>query len=73
VYVVIELFSLAVTVEVLQGKMCQKSLLSGGGGPVLAKISGEGSSLGNIFGLQKTRHILLFAILQTAPCYVPSF
>jgi len=27
--------------------------------PVRAKISGEGSSLGNIFGFYKTRHILL--------------
>ena len=30
--IIIELFSLALTVEVLQGKMCQDSLLSGGVG-----------------------------------------
>ena len=30
----IELFSLALTVDALQGKTCQNSLLSGGGGSV---------------------------------------
>ena len=30
-FVIIELFSLALTVEALQGKACQDSLLSGGG------------------------------------------
>jgi len=30
-FVIIELFSLALTVEALQGKTCQDSLLSGGG------------------------------------------
>ena len=39
-FVVIELFSLALTVEELQGKTCQDSLLSGGGTSVRAKISG---------------------------------
>jgi len=34
-------FSLALTVEALQGKTCQDSLLSEGGRSVLAKISGE--------------------------------
>ena len=40
-FVIIELFSLALTVEALQGKTCQDSLLSGGGRSVRAKISGE--------------------------------
>jgi len=31
---VIELLFLSLTVEALQGKMCQQSLLSGGGGSV---------------------------------------
>jgi len=44
-FVIIELFSLALTVEALQD-----SLLSGEGRSLGAKISGEkGSSLGNIF------------------------
>ena len=33
---------LPLTVEALQGKRCQDSLLSGGGRSVRAKISGEG-------------------------------
>ena len=57
---VIEVLFLSLTVEALQGKMCQDSLLSGGGRSDLANISGEGSSLEKIFfGLWKTRHILL--------------
>jgi len=39
-FVIIELFLLALMVEALQGKMCQNSLPSGGGGSVSAKISG---------------------------------
>jgi len=37
---VIELLFLSLTVEALQGKMCQNSLLSGGGRSLAAKISG---------------------------------
>ena len=48
-FVIIELFSLALTVEALQGKTCQDSLLLGGGRSVLAKISGEGVVLGEHF------------------------
>jgi len=39
---VIELLFLSLTVEALQGKMCQNSLPSGGGRSLGAKISGEG-------------------------------
>jgi len=57
---VIGLLFLSLTVEALQGKMCQKSLLSGGGRSVRAKISGgKGRPWGIFFGLYKTRHILL--------------
>jgi len=46
--------------EVLQGKTCQDSLLSGEGRSPGAKISGgRGSPWGILFGLYKTRHILL--------------
>jgi len=38
---VIELLFLSLTVEALQGKMCQNSLPSGGGRSLRAKISGE--------------------------------
>ena len=48
------------TVDVLQGKMCQNSLLSGGGRSLAAKISGRrGRSWGIFFGFYKTWHILL--------------
>ena len=53
-------FSLALTVEALQGKTCQDSLLSGGGRSVRAMISGgRGRPFGIFFGFYKTRHILL--------------
>jgi len=59
-FIIIELFSLALTVEALQGKTCQDSLLSGGGRSVWAKISGgRGHPWGIFFGFYKTRHILL--------------
>jgi len=58
--VIVEFFSLALTVEALQGKMCQVSLLSGGGRSLGAKISGtRGRPWGMFFGFYKTRHILL--------------
>ena len=45
-----ELLFLSLTGEVLQGKRCQDSLLSGAGRSVRVKISGgKWSSLGNIF------------------------
>jgi len=57
---VVELLFLSLTVEALQGKMCQDSLLSGGRRSVQAKISGgRGRPWGILFGLYKTRHILL--------------
>jgi len=59
-FAIIELFSLALTVEALQGKTCQESLLSGVGRSLGAKISG-GRPWGIFFGLYKTRHILLSA------------
>jgi len=59
-FVITELFSLALTVEALQGKTCQDSLLSGGGKSLGAKISGgRGRPWGKFFGFYKTRHILL--------------
>jgi len=55
---VIELLFLSLTVEALQGKRCQASLLSGGS--VRAKISvGIGRPWGVFVGFYKTRHILL--------------
>jgi len=57
---VIRLLFLSLMVEVLQGKMCQDSLLLGGGRSVRAKISGgRGRPCGIFFAFYKTRHILL--------------
>ena len=51
---------LSLTVEALQGKTCENSLLSGGGRSLGAKISGgSGRPWGIFFGFYKTRHILL--------------
>jgi len=46
---VMELLFLSLTVEVLQGKTCQNSLLFGRVGHFEARFQGKGSSLGNIF------------------------
>ena len=57
---VIELLFLSLTVEALQGKMCQNSLPSGVGRSLGAKISGgRGRPWAIFFGFYKTRHILL--------------
>ena len=72
---VIELLFLFLTVEALQGKVCQDSLLSGGVCKFERRLRGKGSSVRNMFGFYKTRHILLS---DSANCtvlgpYVPSF
>ena len=57
---VTELLFLSLTVEALQGKMCQNSLPSGVGRSLGAKISGgRCHRWGIFFVLYKTRHILL--------------
>jgi len=57
---VIELLFLSLTVDALQGKMCQNSLPSEMGRSLGAKISGgRGRPWGIFFGFYKTRHILL--------------
>jgi len=67
-FVIIELFSLALTVEALQCKTCQDSLLSGEGWSLGAKISGgRGRPWGIFFGFYKTRQILLS---ESANCTV---
>jgi len=56
----IELLFLSLTVEALQGKMCQNSLPSGGVGHLEPRFQREGVVLGEyFFGFYKTRHILL--------------
>jgi len=65
---------LSVTVEALQGKRCQDSLLSGGGRSARAKISGGRGHPWGIFFLVSTKlDTFCYPIVQTALCYVPSF
>jgi len=57
---VIERLFLSLTVDALQGKTSQSSLISGGGRSVRANISGgRGRPWGIYFGFCKTGHILL--------------
>ena len=70
---VIELLFLSLTVEALQGKMCQVSLPSGVGRSLRAKISGEGVVPGEHFLIFTKLDTFCYPTVQTAPCYVPSF
>jgi len=57
---VVELLFLSLTVEALQGKMCQNSLPQEWVGHLEPKFKGEGVVPGEyFFGFYKTRHILL--------------
>jgi len=70
---VIELLFLSVTVEMLQGEMCQNLLPSGGGRSLGAKISGgRGRPWGIFFGFYKLDTFCCLTV-QTAPCYIQSF
>jgi len=72
-FVIIELFPLALTVEALQGKTGQDSLLSGEGRSLGAKISGEGVVPGEYFLVSTKLDKFCYLTVQTASCYVPSF
>jgi len=68
---VIALPFLSLTVEALQGKMCQNSLPSGVGRSIGAKISG---GRGRPSPLVSTKlDTFSYPTVQTAPWYVPSF
>jgi len=69
----IELLFLSLTVEALQGKSCQDSLLSGGGRSVRAKISGEGVVPVEYFLVSTKLDTFCYLTVRTALCYVPSF
>jgi len=72
-FVITELFSLALTVEALQGKTCQDSLLSGGVGQFEPRFQREGVVPGEYFLVSTKLDTFCYLIMQTAPCYVPSF
>jgi len=69
----IELLFLSLTVEALQGKMCQNSLPSGGVGHLEPRFQGEGVVPGGIFLVSTKLDTFCYLIMQTARCYVPSF
>jgi len=70
---VLELLFLSLTVEALQGKMCQNSMLSGGGRSIRAKISGGNGRPCEIFFVSTKLDTFCYLTMQIAPCYVPSF
>ena len=70
---VIELLFLSLTVEALQGKTCQKSLLSGGVGQFEPRFRAEGVVSGEYFLVSTKLDTFCYPTAQTAPCYVPSF
>jgi len=62
---IIELLFLSLTVEALQGKMCQNSLLSGEGRSVRAKISGERVVPGEYFLVSTKPDTFCYPTVQT--------
>jgi len=67
-------FFATLTVEALQGKTCQDSLLSGEGRSLGAKISGGRSRPWGIFFLVSTKlDTFCYLTVENASCYVPSF
>jgi len=70
---VIELLFLSLTVEALQGKMCQNSQPLGVVGHFEAKFQGERVVPGEYFLVPTKLDTFCYLTVQTAPCYVPSF
>ena len=72
-FVIIEIFLLALTVEALEGKTCQDSLLSGGVGQLESRFEREGVVREEYFFWFLQRHILsanctvLHAVVLTIP------
>ena len=70
---VIELLFLSLTVEALQGKMCQNSLPSGVGRSLGAKFPWEGVVPGEYFLDSTKLDTFCYLTVQTAACYVRRF
>ena len=64
---------LSLTVEALQGKMCQNSLPSGGVGHLEPRFQGEGVDRGEYFLVSTKLDTFCYLTVQIARCYVPSF
>ena len=70
---VIELLFLSLTVEALQGKMCQNSLPSGGIGHLEPKFQGEGVVPWEYVLVSTKLDTFCYPTVKTASCYVPLF
>ena len=70
---VVERIFLYLTVEALQGKMCQNSLPSGGDRSLGAKISGGRGRPWKMCLISTKLDKFCYMTVQTAPCYVPIF
>ena len=64
-------FFLSLTVDVLQGKTCQNSLLFGGG-QFEPRFQGEGVVPREYFLISRKLDTFCYLTVQTAPCYVRS-
>jgi len=67
------LLFLSLTVEALQGKSCQDSLLSGGVGQFEPRFQAERVVPGEYFLVSTKLESFCYLNVQTASCYVPSF
>jgi len=68
-----ELLFLSLTVEALQGKTCENSLLFGGVGQFEPRFQGTGVVPGEYFLASTKLDTFCYLTVQTAPCYVQSF
>ena len=68
---VIERLFLSLTVDALQGKTCQNSLLSGGGMGQFEPMSGRGRPTG-IFLISTKLDTFCYLTVQTTSCYTYS-
>jgi len=69
----VSLTLLALTVEALQGKTCEDSLLLEKVGQFEPRFQGEGVVPGEYFLVSTKLDTFCYPTVQTAPCYVPSF
>jgi len=70
---VIELLFLSLTIDVLQRKTCQNSLLFGGVGQFEPRFQGEGDVHPEYFLVSRKLDTFCYLIVQTAPCYMQLF
>ena len=67
-FVIIELFSIALTVETLQAEICRRERFLKGGGSLRSPITGgRGRRPPTTAGLQKTRRIVLSYVIKISP------